>query len=470
MNSNYILISIILLIFSLIEEIKGSVILGNIQKLNRNVDLTGRYMESQINLTFENNNNQAIYTFYYAVPNYYNQTLVNILFQSPGNDFEIEGELVTDPVFTTSQHHTLYQYQLPNKLLPGDSVTIYLREIFMNRFDPLPKNIDMQAIQKLVYTDNKYFYTPYTVQSQKTTFISGKIISNTEDSKTVVRKNQVKYGVYENIQPYQEGEIKIHFENNTPLAFFKNVTKDIEVSHWGNIAISSYFQLENAGAGLKGEFDRTNRNFMNIAQSALKGLHAELPYHAWGVSYFDEIGNISTSNAWRNRQDKVVHLDIKHRFPIFGGWKSNFNLEYNLNTSRYIYDLDDNQYMLKQLFSQPFLDLVAENYQLKVLLPQGAYDIDVTLPFKVDNQEQIKSYKYLDTEGRPTLVFSKQMVTGFHNQYFYVTYRLDQFEMYKKPFLIFSFFFSFFMIAILLNRMDSTNQVINTEKIDKKDK
>jgi len=27
---------------------------------------------------------------------------------------------------------------------------------------------------------------------------------------------------------------------------------------------------------------------------------ADLPYNAWGVYYTDEIGNISTSNAWRD--------------------------------------------------------------------------------------------------------------------------------------------------------------------------
>jgi len=95
-------------------------------------------------------------------------------------------------------------------------------------------------------------------------------------------------------------------------------------------------------------------------------MHAELPYHAWGVSYGDEIGNISTSNAWRDINDKIVHLDIRHRFPILGGWKSNFNVGYNLNTSRYIYEAGDNQYIFKSLFSYPFLDLIAEDYELSV--------------------------------------------------------------------------------------------------------
>jgi len=76
---------------------------------------------------------------------------------------------------------------------------------------------------------------------------------------------------------------------------------------------------------------------MNTGKNALKSLYAELPYHAWGVWYSDEIGNISTSNAWRDKSDFVVKLNINPRFPILGGWKSNWRLGFNLNTSRYLY-------------------------------------------------------------------------------------------------------------------------------------
>jgi len=69
----------------------------------------------------------------------------------------------------------------------------------------------------------------------------------------------------------------------------------------------------------------------------LKNLYAELPYHSWGVWYKDEIGNISTSRAWRSAEDNVVKLNIEPRFPILGGWKSNWYLGYNLNTSRYLF-------------------------------------------------------------------------------------------------------------------------------------
>jgi hypothetical protein len=40
--------------------------------------------------------------------------------------------------------------------------------------------------------------------------------------------------------------------------------------------------------------------------SALKSLKAELPYHIKGLYYTDEIGNISTSNAFRDVRYLII--------------------------------------------------------------------------------------------------------------------------------------------------------------------
>lgn len=93
----------------------------------------------------------------------------------------------------------------------------------------------------------------------------------------------------------------IHCENNSPLVVFKKVTKVIEVSHWGNVAISEHYSIANEGAELTGEFGRVLYNKYNphIGKNALRELDAVLPFKTWGIYYRDEIGNISTSNAVR---------------------------------------------------------------------------------------------------------------------------------------------------------------------------
>lgn len=164
-------------------------------------------------------------------------------------------------------------------------------------------------------------------------------------------KSQIKYGEFKDTPSFKKFDIKIHFINNNYLPYFSLVQKSVEVSHWGNIAIDTFHVLYNDGAQLLGEFGRVNYNKYNerLGRNAIKQLNAELPYHAWGVSYYDEIGNISTSHAWRQREEKVVKLEITPRFPILGGWKTNWHLGYNLNVSRYLYQdqSDDTKYTLE---------------------------------------------------------------------------------------------------------------------------
>jgi oligosaccharyltransferase complex subunit alpha (ribophorin I) len=48
-------------------------------------------------------------------------------------------------------------------------------------------------------------------------------------------------------------------------------------------------------------------------------------------------------------------------------------------------------------------------------LPEGASNIKPELPFAVDSYHIEYTFSYLDTEGRPTLVFKKKNVIDFHN-------------------------------------------------------
>jgi hypothetical protein len=49
---------------------------------------------------------------------------------------------------------------------------------------------------------------------------------------------------------------------------------------------------------------------------AVKSLETKLPRYIRGLYYYDFIGNISSSNAYRNSE--TVDFKIDPRFPIFG--------------------------------------------------------------------------------------------------------------------------------------------------------
>jgi len=58
------------------------------------------------------------------------------------------------------------------------------------------------------------------------------------------------------------------------LVVLTKASKQIEVSHWGNIAIESFYKLTNEGGKLTGEFGRVefNKYNPNTGKNALKSL------------------------------------------------------------------------------------------------------------------------------------------------------------------------------------------------------
>lgn len=110
----------------------------------------------------------------------------------------------------------------------------------------------------------------------------------------------------------------IHYKFNSPLPIFTEVRKTIEVSHWGNILVDEYYEMFNEAAGIKGEFGRVDYNKYDPsrAKSAIKSLVTSLPQYIRGLYYWDFIGNISSSNAFRNEEKVTLHMEP--RFPVMG--------------------------------------------------------------------------------------------------------------------------------------------------------
>jgi len=93
----------------------------------------------------------------------------------------------------------------------------------------------------------------------------------------------------------------IHYKFNGPLPIFTEVKKTIEISHWGNILVDEYYDLFNEAAGINGEFGRVDYQHWNpsVASYAIKSLETGLSRYIRGLYYWDYIGNISTSHAFR---------------------------------------------------------------------------------------------------------------------------------------------------------------------------
>ena len=83
------------------------------------------------------------------------------------------------------------------------------------------------------------------------------------------------------------------------------------------------------------------------------------------------VGNISTS-ALRVLDDSV-EVELRPRFPLFGGWKTHYILGYNVPSWEYLFsDRKDNFVLNMRMVDHVHDDMVVDDFELKVILPEGA--------------------------------------------------------------------------------------------------
>lgn len=177
----------------------------------------------------------------------------------------------------------------------------------------------------------------------------------------------------------------VHYLNNYPMAKFSSVTREYEVSHWGSIAVEEMYDLKHAGAVLKGGFSRFDYQMRrNSATPSFRSLVTTLPGSATNIYYRDQIGNISTSDM-RTDKNGDIELNIQARFPIFGGWQTQFYLGYMIPTESSLFvDSETGKFNLKFDYYTAFNDVWVEEMEIKVILPEGATDISVNAPYQVE--------------------------------------------------------------------------------------
>ncbi|KAG0426169.1 hypothetical protein HPB47_026706 [Ixodes persulcatus] len=193
-----------------------------------------------------------------------------------------------------------------------------------------------------------------------------------------------------------------------------------------------------------------------------------LPASAMDVYYRDEIGNISTSHM--KVLDDSVELDIRPRFPLFGGWKTHYVLGYYVPTYEYLYNSGklllglhfkvffrcDNYVLQMRFVDHIFDDSVIDKASVRIILPEGARDIKLKTPFPVTRLDDRRHYTYLDTVGRPVIVLEKSNLVEQHIQNFEVHYKFKKLLMLQEPLLVVVVLYLLFLLVVIYVRLDFT--------------
>jgi len=334
-----------------------------------------------------------------------------------------------------------------------------VQAVFTGLLIPYPEEITQSENQLVKLHASHYFYSPYPTTTQKTVFklASASVESYTKLAPHAARGSSIHFGPFKDTPALAYSPLMIHYLNNFPFAKFSTMQREVEVSHWGNVAVEEIYELKHAGAALKGGFSRFDYQMRRNAPSpSFRGLVGRLPSQASNIYYRDQIGNISTSDI-RPAKTGEMELDLQMRFPIFGGWQTQFYLGYSLPTELVLFtdSAETDLYRLKFDFFTIFKDVWVEDMEVKVILPEGAADIKVDVPYVIAEHSRTTRFTYLDSKlggGRPVLILKAKNLVPEHDKQVTISYRFSKQRLFIEPSMLVIAFFVLFVITSLLNR------------------
>ncbi|GAB0091847.1 Dolichyl-diphosphooligosaccharide--protein glycosyltransferase subunit 1 [Sergentomyia squamirostris] len=441
-------ISCLVVILGLILTIHGAtdVEIEN-KNVDRTVDIISQLVKISYKITLEHKSKKNINTYDFVVPE---KDAEHLSYFSARDAAKKELKASESKV----KNGVLYRLTFAN---PSASPVIYIETVFTKALQPYPTEIAQQDKQLVRYFGHLYFYSPYKTLTQKTTvhLASRNVESYTQVKPVSQAETVLNYGPYENIPSFAEDELVIHYENHSPFLTVTRLERTIEVSHWGNIAIEETIDMIHSGAILKGSFSRYDfQKDTRSGQASVKSYKTILPASASGVYYRDTNGNISTS-AMRILKDSV-ELDLRPRFPLFGGWKTHYTLGYNVPSFEYLFSSGDNYLLKLRAIDHIFDDMAVDELHVKIILPEGSKNIKLITPFSVTRHSDSLHYTYLDTFGRPVISFTKRNLVENHIGDLNLKYSYSRIMMLQEPLLVVGFFMILFVLVIIWMRLDFT--------------
>ncbi|RYP47054.1 hypothetical protein DL768_006849 [Monosporascus sp. mg162] len=387
-------------------------------------------------------------------------------------DDSVTGFAVEAVEFDSYSDIQYYRIRLPAPLSSKSKQTLSISYYQLKAFAPLPAAIDQSDKQYLVHSFSAYAPSAYTTLKQKTEvklpttdipdYTKIAAAEKTEESPQK-QGSKLTYGPFPEVPAGAISPARVRFEFTKPVTYVSQLERDVEVSHWGgDIAFEERYTLFNHGANLSSLFNRvkwSQSQYFNPQTSALKEMKFPLEIGSRDAYFTDAIGNVSTSRFRSNRKEAL--LEIKPRYPVFGGWKYPFTIGWNADARRFLKKATGDTYVL----NVPFLEgpkqgegIQYEQTQVRVWLPEGAENVKfhTTIPassvlgYTIDRQQT-----YLDTIGRTVLTIkARNLVDDFRGRDLIVSYDYSFIASLRKPLVIFSSMMTVFVGIWVLSKVE----------------
>jgi oligosaccharyltransferase complex subunit alpha (ribophorin I) len=272
-------------------------------------------------------------------------------------------------------------------LAPLAQQTLGISFSYLSALHPLPAALEQKDNQYLVYTFSAYAPSAYITLKQKTevkfptsnipehTIIPG---TNGVPESPQKQGSKYTYGSFGEVPAGAFEPVRVRYEFTKPLIHVSRLERDIEVSHWGgNAAFEERYTLHNRAANLSKQFSRvewSSQQYYNPPTTAIKELKFPLRIGSLTPYFTDIIGNVSTSRFRSNKRE--ANLEIRPRYPIFGGWNYPFTVGWDADLRKFLRKLKNSD---SYVLNVPFLEgpkqsegMEYEHIELRVILPEGA--------------------------------------------------------------------------------------------------
>jgi len=364
-----------------------------------------------------------------------------------------------------------YRIRLPTALASKAQQTLGISYYVLDSLLPLPASIGQADKQYLAYDFSAYYHSAYPTVKQKTEVkLPGsdapdftKVSVGAKEFPTK-QGSRLTYGPFETEVP--AGGVspsRVRYEFTHPVVYFTELERDIEVSHWGgNVAFEERYTMYNHGANLTTLFNRVKwaqSQYFNPATFALKELKFPLKVGSEDAYFTDVIGNVSTSRF--RSSSREANLEIKPRYPVFGGWKYPFTVGWNAAAKNFLKQAGGDTYLLNVPFLEgPKLGEGAQ-YELatvRVLLPEGAENVKYfsKIPSASITSTVVDVQKtYLDTVGRTVLTIkARNLVDDLRGRELVISYDYSFIASLRKPLVIFASTLSVFVGVWAISQVD----------------
>lgn len=417
------------------------------QHLNalRTVDLSGAVARETVAVVLENVSKKPQSVYYLPVSAGSRQSVIEV---------KEKGKTAAE-AFTVTREAAHWVVQLPSPIAAGEQITLNIGLATFDTLTPRPSKVEQNGKQYLQWRDNVHVYSAYTTLKQKTKFkLPSDDVPAASDGGQI-QGSTVTYGPYEKLEPGASKVAELRFESSQPLAVVRSVAREIEVSHWGgNIAFEDSYSLTNHAAELAKPFDRiafAQSAYYNPRSTAVRAIGLRLPAGTRDAYFVDEIGNVSTSRFRSSPREAV--LELKPRYPIFGGWNYTFTVGWNNDLKRYLKRTEGSLYQLHVPFLEGPDKVDYQRASVQITLPEGAVVREHRSKPRAAVRQGVKR-TFGDTIGRTTLTFETQDLTGESARgEVYVVYEYTTAAALRKPIVLVTAIAALFLLRVVASKV-----------------